>query len=206
MRFDPSTDQLQGRVVVRARSTQALSRFDLDLRKLVVDSVTVAGRAAARVARTPGEIVITPARPVRDHTRFRVVVRYHGNPGNQPRVGNGWFDTRADCSGSSTCSMGAFSPPIIRGTSSAQQTSAVRPLTMGFCRISWAWPKSTVARRMSWPAETMVEPRPFNARSIVFSEAMFLAALNEGRLFHETGLSARLQHHGAIRYSETLYS
>lgn len=94
VRFDPSTDQLQGRVVVRARSTQALSRFDLDLRKLVVDSVTVAGRAAARVARTPGEIVITPARPVRDHTRFRVVVRYHGNPGNQPRVGNGWFDTR----------------------------------------------------------------------------------------------------------------
>jgi aminopeptidase N len=93
VRFDPATDLLRGHVIVHARSTQALSRFDLDLRGLTVDDVRVDGRPA-QATRTPGEIVITPARPVPDRTRFRVVVRYHGDPGNQPRLASGWFDTR----------------------------------------------------------------------------------------------------------------
>ncbi|HTI35793.1 MAG TPA: hypothetical protein VL422_19105, partial [Miltoncostaea sp.] len=78
--YDPTTRDLEGRATVRARATQALSRFDLDLRPFYeVDAVTVGGRPAD-VARDGQELVITPARPLPAGRAFAVTVRYHGTP------------------------------------------------------------------------------------------------------------------------------
>ena len=59
--YVPATDMLAGSATIRARATQHLSRFNLDLEGLTVHSIEVNGRAAAWT-REGGELVITPAR------------------------------------------------------------------------------------------------------------------------------------------------
>jgi aminopeptidase N len=66
-------------VTVRARATQALSRFDLDFRGDSVDSVDVDG-APAMFSREGEELVITPAQPIGDSERFVVRVSYSSGP------------------------------------------------------------------------------------------------------------------------------
>ncbi len=75
---------LTGRAAVNARATQALSRFNLDLRDtLTVSLVTVEGRRAT--FRHEGqELEVTPRRAIRRGRAFQVVVRYAGVP--QPVV------------------------------------------------------------------------------------------------------------------------
>jgi aminopeptidase N len=64
---------------ITARATQNLSRYNLDFVGLTVRSITVNGRRA-RWSREGGELRITPARGIRDRTRFVTVVRYDGVP------------------------------------------------------------------------------------------------------------------------------
>jgi aminopeptidase N len=82
LRYDPATDVLSGTATVAAQATQALSAFDLDLQGLEVQSVTVDGRPATWT-RDGGELVITPARPVRAGHGFTTVVAYEGVPQTQ---------------------------------------------------------------------------------------------------------------------------
>ncbi len=77
--YEPATDALTGTATVRARATQALSAFHLDLRGLEVESVTVDG-AAARHERDGDELVVTPEAPVADGAEFTTAVRYGGVP------------------------------------------------------------------------------------------------------------------------------
>jgi aminopeptidase N len=77
--YDPATDRLDGRNRIRAKAKQNLSRFDLDLQQLTVDSVDVDGRKA-RYRRDGQELVITPKKGIRDGSKFTVVVRYGGVP------------------------------------------------------------------------------------------------------------------------------
>ena len=77
--YDPGSGVLSGRAAMRARATQNLSRFDLDLSGLTVSSVQVDGRAAA-FSRRGQELVVTPARGLRSGCTFSVVVRYAGVP------------------------------------------------------------------------------------------------------------------------------
>src|SRR4051794_13588615 len=79
-------ETVQGRVTMYARATQALSRFDLDFSGDSVGSVSVDGRPAGWTW-SGGEIVITPARALRDHARFAVHVTYTAHaftPTNEP--------------------------------------------------------------------------------------------------------------------------
>jgi aminopeptidase N len=64
---------------VTATATQALSAFNLDLRRLRVHSVTVDG-AAAGFTRAGSELTIRPRKPIADHASFTTVVRYGGTP------------------------------------------------------------------------------------------------------------------------------
>jgi aminopeptidase N len=64
---------------IRAKSTQALSRFDFDLHGLDVHSIEVDG-APAKFEREEDELEITPARSIADGTEFTTVVRYGGVP------------------------------------------------------------------------------------------------------------------------------
>lgn len=77
--YDPDTDELDGRAVIRATATQNLSRFNLDLSGLKVRSVTVDAKPA-RSTRDGDELVITPRRGLVDGRSFTVEVRYEGVP------------------------------------------------------------------------------------------------------------------------------
>lgn len=66
-------------VTVQARSTQALSRFNLDFRGDAVDSVEVDG-ASATFSRDGEELVVTPAQPIGDDRPFAVRVAYVSGP------------------------------------------------------------------------------------------------------------------------------
>ncbi len=77
--YDPATDRLDGEALIRARTTQALCRFNLDLVGLEVEAVEVNGRAATWT-RAGQELTITPDRPLRANRRFTVEVTYGGVP------------------------------------------------------------------------------------------------------------------------------
>jgi aminopeptidase N len=77
--YDPATDRLEGPAVITAKATQDLSRFDLDLQQLDVDSVTV-NLQQARYSRDGQELQITPRRGIREDQTFVVTIRYGGIP------------------------------------------------------------------------------------------------------------------------------
>jgi aminopeptidase N len=81
--FTPATGRIDGVATVGATATQALSRFDLDLRRsLTVSAVSVDGRSAAfsQPAAQHQELVISPHRALARGQRFTVVVTYAGTP------------------------------------------------------------------------------------------------------------------------------
>ena len=91
VRYQPGANLLSGLAVIQAHATQNLSQFNLDLRGLTVRSVKVNG-ATATWARDGDELVITPARGVRDRHALTTEIRYDGNP--QPNdSGDGFIPT-----------------------------------------------------------------------------------------------------------------
>jgi|GEM_PF-208174 len=77
--YNPETDVLEGEATIQALATQNLSRFNLDLVGLTVESVEVDGRRAAWT-RHGGELTVTPRAGLREHDSFTTVVRYQGVP------------------------------------------------------------------------------------------------------------------------------
>jgi aminopeptidase N len=78
--YEPETNQLAGTAVIRARATQDLSRFNLDLRGFTISQLLVDGRASS-FARDGQELIITPRQPgIRTGTTFTVTVGYAGTP------------------------------------------------------------------------------------------------------------------------------
>ena len=76
--YEPQNEQLDGDVTMTARATQDLSSFNLDLRGLKVESVTVNG-AAASFARKDQELTITPDAGIRTGREFTTRVIYGGH-------------------------------------------------------------------------------------------------------------------------------
>ncbi|CAN5569282.1 M1 family metallopeptidase [soil metagenome] len=90
--YDPATERVVGDARIRARATQRLTSFNLDL-QLDPSTVRVAGAAAA-FERHGRELVITPRHALRKGERFRVRVRYAGKPAQIETGGIGaWFET-----------------------------------------------------------------------------------------------------------------
>ena len=79
VRYDPQSDILTGNATIRARATQNLSSFNLDLDGLTVRSVTVDGRRATW-SRDGGELTVVPRKGLRERRQFTTVVRYDGVP------------------------------------------------------------------------------------------------------------------------------
>ncbi|MEU6577834.1 M1 family metallopeptidase [Streptomyces sp. NPDC046805] len=77
--YDPGSHHLTGNAVITARATQDLSAFDLDLKGLHVDEVTVAGKRA-RFNRTGQELTVRPRDDLHRGKTFRTEVRYAGSP------------------------------------------------------------------------------------------------------------------------------
>ncbi|UUU32974.1 M1 family metallopeptidase [Streptomyces sp. CA-210063] len=74
-----SVDHLSGTAVVTARATRALDAFNLDLKGMDVESVTVEG-TAARWKRAGQELTVTPEQGLDEGETFRTTVRYSGTP------------------------------------------------------------------------------------------------------------------------------
>ena len=77
--YDPATDVLTGTATIRARATQALSTFNLDLHGLEVRKASVNG-GPATARRSGDELTITPAAPLALNSEFAAVIRYGGVP------------------------------------------------------------------------------------------------------------------------------
>jgi aminopeptidase N len=77
--YDPDTDRLDGVNRIRAKATQSLTRFDLDLQQLDVSAVTVNG-VSAEFTRDGQELQITPHNRIHENATFNVAVTYGGVP------------------------------------------------------------------------------------------------------------------------------
>jgi len=73
------TNRLAGRVVITARTVQALSRFSLDLGQFRVQAVRVDGEPAKFTHRA-GKLRIKPERPIAYGRTFKIEIRYGGTP------------------------------------------------------------------------------------------------------------------------------
>jgi aminopeptidase N len=79
--YDQPRNFLAGEAVIRARATQTLHRFNLDLRDFYdVSSVRVDGKQASFTHESPHELVITPRKNLKEDHGFRVKVTYAGTP------------------------------------------------------------------------------------------------------------------------------
>ncbi|MBQ1098777.1 M1 family metallopeptidase [Streptomyces sp. b94] len=77
--YDPDAEHLTGTATITARATRDMSAFNLDLKGLDVEKVTVEGRNA-RFNRAGQELTVRPADELDDGETFRVTVRYSGDP------------------------------------------------------------------------------------------------------------------------------
>jgi aminopeptidase N len=77
--YDPASDRLDGTMAIKARATQDLSRFDLDLQQLEVSAVRVNDNPTA-YDRDGQELRITPHNRLQRGSTFNVEVDYGGIP------------------------------------------------------------------------------------------------------------------------------
>ncbi|MFE6754589.1 M1 family metallopeptidase [Streptomyces sp. NPDC057684] len=77
--LDADRHRLTGTADITAKATQDLSAFNLDLKGLTVERVTVDGEKAT-FERAGHELTIRPAEALRKGSEFRTVVRYSGKP------------------------------------------------------------------------------------------------------------------------------
>ncbi|MEU4652478.1 M1 family metallopeptidase [Streptomyces sp. NPDC023723] len=77
--YEPDGHRLTGTATLTARATEDLPAFDLDLKGMRVDDVTVDGRDA-RYHRAGQELTVRPPDGLDRGDRFRVTVRYGGAP------------------------------------------------------------------------------------------------------------------------------
>ncbi|NIH82846.1 M1 family metallopeptidase [Amycolatopsis viridis] len=77
--YQPATDQLAGTTTILATTTQELTSFDLDF-GLQVSSIRVNNAPAAFRVTRPGELEVTPVRPLAKHQPITVVVTYADTP------------------------------------------------------------------------------------------------------------------------------
>ena len=79
--YDQPANFLKGRALIRATATQNLRSFNLDLRDFyAVSKVKVDGKAATFVQHDGQELTIRPRPKLKDGRRFKVKVRYSGQP------------------------------------------------------------------------------------------------------------------------------
>jgi hypothetical protein len=93
LKYQPATDELEGTPTLLARTTQDLSRFDLDF-LLDVSEVRVNGAKASFSTSGEHELQITPKSPLPKGTSVTVVVRYSGVPSSKQAYGfTSWHRT-----------------------------------------------------------------------------------------------------------------
>lgn len=95
IRYNPTTDRLDGTATLTATATADLSRLNLDFEQLAIGAVTVDG-APAQWSWAQGELTVTPARGLPAGGQFRIEVSYGGVPrafGRPGLSGTGFLHT-----------------------------------------------------------------------------------------------------------------
>jgi aminopeptidase N len=93
LKYEPATDRLEGTATLLARTTQDLSRFNLDF-LLDVGEVRVNGAKASFTTSGEHELEITPKNPLAKGSPLTVVVRYSGVPSSEQAYGfTSWHRT-----------------------------------------------------------------------------------------------------------------
>jgi aminopeptidase N len=80
LKYRLTTNRLSGTATIRARSTQLLERFSLDLVHLRVSKVRIDGHRGTRFEQTQRKVIITPAAGIPADTDFAVTLEYAGAP------------------------------------------------------------------------------------------------------------------------------
>lgn len=86
LQYQPATDELAGTATILAKTTQDLSRFNLDF-LLDVSEIRVNGAKATFATSGQHELEITPKTPLPKGTPITVVVRYSGVPSTKSAYG-----------------------------------------------------------------------------------------------------------------------
>ncbi len=88
LRYDPGPNQLTGHVVIAAKATQDLARFNLDFGSLDIIAFTVNGRPARTQPTGESELQVSPAALITNGANLTIDVRYQGKP-----AGDGFHTT-----------------------------------------------------------------------------------------------------------------
>ena len=157
--YAPTSDLLTGVATLRARTSQELSRFNLDLQGLTVDSVRVNRVSASWTRSGAHELQITPASALPPNATFDVMIGYHGKPemisdefgpsgfyttgdgaiiAGQPHVAATWFPANDHPLDKATFTMAITVPRQLQAVANGALRSVV---TRGGRRI-WTWTTS----------------------------------------------------------------
>ena len=80
LRYKISTNRLDGTAVIHATATHQLAKFTLDLSRLRVTKVTIAGQRGTRFSQKAHKLQVEPPRPIAADTSFTVTIEYGGSP------------------------------------------------------------------------------------------------------------------------------
>lgn len=160
LRYDPPTDRLEGRTIITARTTEDLSRFNLDL-KLQASAVEVDGRPAT-IRQDGGELQVTPAQPLLADRSMTVQVDYAGVPSDiqaatgiaqpwtrtpdgavavgQPEIAAWWYPSNDHPSDKATVAVTATVPAGVEAISNGALLGGPEPAEPGWER--WRWKAS----------------------------------------------------------------
>jgi len=152
--YEPTTDALSGTTTILARTTQDLSRFNLDF-LLTVSSVKV-NNVPARFSTDAGELTVTPAAVLPKGRDLTIVVRYNDNPEpyrlygfvgwqrtptgalavNQPQIAPWWYPSNDHPRDKATFDVSIAVPPGVEALSNGVLVDAQQTVP-GWVRWNW---------------------------------------------------------------------
>src|SRR3954471_17240473 len=80
LRYRVATNRLDATAVITATSTAALAKITLDLSRLQVSKVKLAGSRNPRFTQTANKLTIVPVAPIAAGSTFVLTVEYSGAP------------------------------------------------------------------------------------------------------------------------------
>ncbi|GHF26737.1 peptidase [Streptomyces mashuensis] len=154
LKYQPSTDRLDGTATLTATTTQALSRFNLDF-ALDVSEVLVNGKPTSFAKSGDHELEITPSAPLERGRQITVVVRYSGTPSqvkingysawqrtpdgavvaNEPEAAAWWFPSNDHPLDKATYDISVAVPEGLQTVSNGELKSQTTKL--GWTRYNW---------------------------------------------------------------------
>jgi len=84
LRYRVSTNRLDGRAIITATTTQAVTKISLDLSRLQVGKVKLQGARTVKFSQTPNKLTITPPTTIAAQTTFVLTIDYSGSPVPRP--------------------------------------------------------------------------------------------------------------------------